>query len=56
MGIANLLYNIGVFVEQAQQPSAPSVYRHRTFQLIYWMAIVAPFVVVLWKALSPVAR
>jgi hypothetical protein len=56
MGIANLLYNIGVFVEQAQQPKAPSAYRHRTFQLIYWAAIAAPFVVVLWKTLSPVAR
>jgi hypothetical protein len=56
MGIANLLYNIGVFVERAQKPAEPSAYRHRTFQLIFWVAIVAPYVVVFWKTLGPIAR
>ena len=56
MGIANLLYNIGVFLEQAKKPSPPHAFRHRTFQLFYWAAIIAPFVVVIWKTMSVIAQ
>jgi len=47
MGIANLVYNVGVFAEQSRQPAALSDYRQRSFRLIYWAAIIAPFIFVL---------
>lgn len=50
MGIANLLYNVGVFSEQARRPREVHDYRERAYQVIYWSAILAPFAVVLFKA------
>jgi hypothetical protein len=46
MGVANLLYNAGIFTEQARQPSAKHDYRRRLYLLIFWPAMVAPFIFV----------
>lgn len=50
MGVANLLYNVGVFTEQARQPGARHDYRQRLYVLIFWSAIVAPFIFVLFHS------
>lgn len=50
MGVANLLYNIGFFTEQARQPKERHDYRQLLYRVVYWVAIVAPFLFVLFHS------
>ena len=50
MGVANLLYNIGFFTEQARKADNRLDNRQRIYRAIYWAAIVAPFLFVLFHS------
>lgn len=50
MGIANLLYNIGLIVESMRKPPAVAVYRERAYGLIFWLGMAAPLAFLLGLA------
>lgn len=50
MGVANLLYNLGFFTEQAKQAGLRHDSRQRIYRTIFWAAIVAPFFFVLFHS------
>ena len=50
MGIANLLYNIGLIAESIRKPLAILPFRRKAYQLIFWSGMVAPFLFLLGLA------
>lgn len=50
MGIANLLYNVGMIVESMRKPVAAMAFRRQAYQLIFWAAMAAPFLFLLGLA------
>lgn len=47
MGVANLFYNLGSIGESVLKPQNKQVFRHRFFNIGYWISILLPFFVLL---------
>lgn len=42
MGVANLVYNLGLILEHVRQPAEPVAFRQRLFGWLYGLALAAP--------------
>lgn len=52
MGIANICYNLGPFVEKILKPKNLDQYRRTAFSLGFWGSVALPFSVPVWMLIN----